>query len=146
MMLLDREQIAALIPHAGAMCLLDGLLQWDVSSIRCRSRRHLTIDNPLRRAGGLGALCGIEFAAQAMALHGRLATGAGEGPKAGYLASLRDVTCRRQRLDLLEGDLIIIAERLAGDESQALYRFAVECDGVELLAGRAAVLLQVPPP
>jgi predicted hotdog family 3-hydroxylacyl-ACP dehydratase len=145
-MLLDHVQIADLIPHAGAMCLLDGVLQWDAASIRCCSRRHLALDNPLRRAGGLGTLCGIEFAAQAMALHGRLAAGVGGPPRAGYLASLRDVTCRRQRLDLLKEDLVVVAERLAGDEGQALYRFAIDCGGVELLAGHAAVLLAVSPP
>ena len=145
-MLLDREGIAALIPHAGTMCLLDGVLQWDQDSIRCLSHRHRAADNPLRRAGGLGVLCGIEFAAQAMAVHGRLAAGAGAPPKAGYLASWRDVTCRVRRLDELAGALTIFAERLAGDEGQALYRFALACDGEELVGGRATVLLAVSAP
>jgi predicted hotdog family 3-hydroxylacyl-ACP dehydratase len=145
-MLVDRERIAALIPHAGAMCLLDGVLHWDAGSIRCLSHRHLALDNPLRRAAGLGGLCGIEFAAQAMAVHGRLAADPGGAPAAGYLVSLRDVTCRAQRLDLLAGPLIILAERLAGDERQALYRFAVEGDGAELLGGRATVLLKARAP
>jgi predicted hotdog family 3-hydroxylacyl-ACP dehydratase len=145
MMPLARAQIAALIPHSGTMCLLDEVLRWDAASIRCLSRRHRAPDNPLRRADGLGMLAGVEFAAQAMAVHGRLSAAAGETPKAGYLASLREVTCREGRLDLLEAPLIVLAERLAGDERQALYRFAVECGGEALLAGRAAVLLAPPP-
>lgn len=141
-MMLDRQQIATLIPHSGAMCLLDGVLRWDDASIRCVSARHRDAGNPLRRAEGLGGLSGIEFAAQAMAVHGRLTAPAGRPPKAGYLVSLRDVACRAPWLDRLEAELVIDAERLAGDEGQALYRFAVTCGALEVIAGRAAVLLE----
>jgi predicted hotdog family 3-hydroxylacyl-ACP dehydratase len=145
-MRLDREEIAALIPHAGAMCLLDRVIDWDSGSVRCVSGRHRLPDNPLARAGALGGLCGIEFAAQAMALHGRLAGTGDARPRMGYLVSLRDVTCRMARLDRIAGDLVITAERLAGEESEALYRFAIESAGARLLEGRATVLLAVPPP
>jgi predicted hotdog family 3-hydroxylacyl-ACP dehydratase len=143
---LDRAAIAALIPHAGAMCLLDGVTDWDATSIRCVSRRHRAADNPLRRASGLGGLCGVEFAAQAMAVHGRLVAPGGTAPRAGYLASLRDVTCRERRLDLLGEELVVTAERLAGDEGQALYRFSLACAGIAVLEGRATVLLGVAAP
>ena len=144
-MRLDHEEIAALIPHAGVMCLLDGVIHWDRGSVRCVSGRHRLPDNPLRRAGALGGLSGIEFAAQAMALHGRL-TAAGEArPRMGYLVSLRDVVCRAARLDGIADDLVITAERLAGEEHEALYRFAVESGGLRLLEGRAAVMLTVVP-
>ena len=145
-MQLAREDIAALIPHSGAMCLLDGVIVWDSDKVRCVSACHRATDNPLRRRGMLGGLSGIELAAQAMALHGRLAAAGGERPRAGYLVSLRDVVCRAPRLDCIDGDLVISAERLAGDERQALYRFAVEGGGAVLLDGRAAVILTAPPP
>ena len=145
-MRLAREDIAALIPHAGAMCLLDGVIDWDRESVRCVSAHHRATDNPLRRADMLGGLSGIELAAQAMALHGRLAATGGERPQAGYLVSLRDVICRVPRLDRIDGDLVISAERLAGDEREALYRFAVEGGGAVLLEGRAAVILTASPP
>jgi predicted hotdog family 3-hydroxylacyl-ACP dehydratase len=144
-MMIGKAEIAGLIPHAGAMCLLDGVLQWDETSIRCVSARHRAPDNPLRRGDRLEAICGVEFAAQAMAVHGRLAGSVGGTPRAGYLASLRDVTCRRQRLDLLAGDLVISAERLMGDAERVIYRFALDCGGIELLAGRAAVVLDAAP-
>ena len=35
MILVDRDTIATMIPHAGAMCLLDGVLGWDETSVRC---------------------------------------------------------------------------------------------------------------
>jgi predicted hotdog family 3-hydroxylacyl-ACP dehydratase len=144
-MVIGRKQIATMIPHAGAMCLLDGVLYWDHASIRCLSARHRDEHNPLRRAGRLSAVCGTEFAAQAMAVHGRLAGGIGRRPQAGYLASVRDVHCRQERLDVLESDLIVTAERLMGDEQRVIYRFALDCAGIEILSGRAAVVLEVLP-
>lgn len=144
-MMIGRAEIATLIPHAGTMCLLDGVLNWDRASIRCVSARHRAEDNPLQRAGRLNAICGIEFAAQAMAVHGRLAGGVGWRSQAGYLASVRDVKCWQERLDLLQSDLVIAAEFLMGDEQRVIYQFALDCAGTEVLSGRAAVVLEVAP-
>ncbi len=139
---LDRGQIAKLIPHAGAMCLLDSVESWDSASIRCLSWRHLAKDNPLRGPKGLGILSSVEFAAQAMAVHSRLSAGSDRRPAAGYLVSLRDVKCRNLRLDNLGRELLIDANLLMGDEKQAVYTFAVGCAGAELISGRAAVILE----
>jgi len=138
---MERDEIARLIPHAGAMCLLDRVLRWDAASIRCLTERHRDADNPLRSHGRLGALSGVEFAAQAMALHGRLAAGGATAPRHGLLVSLRQVTCRRDRLDDIDGEIVVEAERLAGGGSDAIYRFALRAADVELLSGRAAVML-----
>lgn len=141
-MVIGRDKIATLIPHAGAMCLLDRVVHWSATSIRCLSRRHMAEDNPLRSRARLGAICGVEFAAQAMALHGRLCAGLADASRHGYLASVRQVTCRCDRLDAYATDLTIEAERLAGDERQAMYQFALRCNEVELLSGRAAVVME----
>lgn len=141
-MIMDRKKLSAMIPHAGAMCLLDGVLSWDAGSIHCVSRRFRDRDNPLRRRdGSLGAVCGIEIAAQAMALHGGLIAGAGGKAAQGYLASLRDVRLGSGTLDAGVGDLMIMAVRLMGDERGASYGFSLSCGGVERLNGRATVLL-----
>lgn len=132
-----------MIPHAGAMHLLDGVLSWDATRIRCLSHTHRDRQNPLRVDGRLAALCGIEYAAQAMAIHGKLAGDIGNRPRLGYLASLRDVICRRSRLDDLEGDLVVEAERLMGEEGRVIYRFEVGVGDIEVLRGRAAVVLDV---
>jgi len=60
-----------------------------------------------------------------MAIHGVLAGNVGKRPRLGYLASLREVHCSRSRLDDLEGDLIVEAERLMGEESRVIYSFDV---------------------
>lgn len=140
-MLVTRAQIAGLVPHSGAMCLLDGVIQWDAGRILCMSRSHRAADNPLRADGRLPAVCGVEYAAQAMAVHGALAGKVGGRPRAGYLASLRDVVCRRGRLDDLEGDLIVEAEQVAGDGVHVIYRFKLRVGDVEALSGQAMVVL-----
>jgi predicted hotdog family 3-hydroxylacyl-ACP dehydratase len=140
--LISREAIAGMIPHAGAMHLLDGVLSWDADRIRCLSRSHRDRKNPLRMDGRLSALCGIEYAAQAMAVHGVLAGNVGRRPRMGYLASLREVSCSRTTLDDLEGDLVVAAERLMGEENRVIYSFEVGVGDIEVLRGRAAVVLE----
>jgi len=138
---LTKNDIARLIPHTGAMCLLDGVVRWDAARIRCVSQTHRDLENPLRAGAELPAVCGIEYAAQAMAVHGGLAGAGGSKPKAGYLVGLRDVICRRRRLDNLAGDLIVDAERLMGDETRVIYQFTLQVGAFEVLSGRATVVL-----
>jgi predicted hotdog family 3-hydroxylacyl-ACP dehydratase len=143
MIVIDRDRIAAMIPHAGTMCLLDGVLRWDEESVRCVSCRFLDLSNPMRRADGrLGTACGIEIAGQAMAVHGRLVARKDGPPAQGYLASVRDAWLAMPCLDGVSGEVIIDAERLMGDEQGAAYRFAVTNGGVALLGGRATVLFK----
>jgi predicted hotdog family 3-hydroxylacyl-ACP dehydratase len=139
---LDRDWIAARIPHSGSMCLLDAVVAWDAERIRCTATSHLAADNPLRSKGRLASVCGIEYAAQAMATHGAL-VGADDGkrPRVGMLTSVRGVETHVERLDTLEGPLDIEAERMGGDDNTVLYRFTVRCADRLLLSGRAAVIL-----
>ncbi len=138
---LGRDEILTLIPHGGAMCLLDEVLDWDAASVRCLSHRYRASDNPLRRTDGtLGSACGIEIAAQAMAIHGRLTAPAEGTPVPGYLVSLRDVRLAKSRLDDAEGPLTIRATRLMGDTRGATYVFSVTNQEIEMLSGRATVL------
>jgi predicted hotdog family 3-hydroxylacyl-ACP dehydratase len=139
--MLDRAAIAARIPHQGDMCLLDRVLDWNASTIRCSASSHRRADNPLRNDAQLGIAAGIEYAAQAMALHGGLLSDSSQPPRQGYLASVRSVSFHTLRLDEQPGDLLIEAERLSGDANQVLYRFAVSAAGQPLLDGRAAVIL-----
>ena len=123
------------------MCLLEEVLTWDATRVRCRAVSHRLASNPLRAGGRLGAVCGVEYAGQAMAVHGAIvASMSGVRTRRGYLASLRNLVLHVTRLDDLPEDLIASAERLAGDESTALYHFAVSCAGRELLSGRAGVV------
>lgn len=140
--MIDKAAIAALIPHAGSMCLLDEVSAWDTKSIRCIATSHRDPANPLASDGHLGAACGVEYAAQAMAVHGGLSGAVGHRPKAGYLVSLRALTLHRPYLDDLDGDLVVEAEMLAGQGTQMSYGFRLTCRGEPVVEGRAAVLLE----
>jgi predicted hotdog family 3-hydroxylacyl-ACP dehydratase len=138
---LDHAWIEEHIPHRGRMCLLDEVLSWDPAHIRCRATSHRSPDNPLRAHGRLGAACGVEYAAQAMAVHGAImAQMAGTAARAGLLTSVRNLVLRVTRLDDLATDLIASAERLAGDEESTLYEFTLSSGGRELLSGRAGIV------
>jgi predicted hotdog family 3-hydroxylacyl-ACP dehydratase len=157
-MRMNRPWIEARIPHQGRMCLLDEVVEWDPHHVRCRTVTHRAPDNPLRSHERLGVACGIEYAAQAMALHGALAggattadgativggaTGAGAGgpSRVGLLAGVRDVRFNVLRLDDIENDLICEVAHLAGDSLTALYEFALLDRDRILLSGRASVVL-----
>ncbi|HEX8756885.1 MAG TPA: hypothetical protein VF745_11140 [Steroidobacteraceae bacterium] len=143
---LDHGWIETHIPHKGRMCLLHEVLSWDSARIRCRANSHRLADNPLRAHGRLGAACGVEYAAQAMAVHGAIVAAAeGTRARAGLLTSVRNLVLLVDRLDDLEADLIASAERLAGDEGSTLYEFTVTSAGRELLSGRAGIVFAAEP-
>jgi predicted hotdog family 3-hydroxylacyl-ACP dehydratase len=142
---LDRDGIAARIPHAGRMCLLDTLLSWSDEAVSCRATSHADAANPLRGPAGLHASAAIEYASQAMALHGALAAAPGNAPSAGFLAAARSVTLHVERLDTVDGPIVVKAQRLAASGEQAMYRFALEDgSGRALVDGRATVVLNTP--
>jgi predicted hotdog family 3-hydroxylacyl-ACP dehydratase len=138
---LDKSWIAAHIPHQGSMCLLDAVKEWSDLAITCRASSHTDPANPLRANGRLGAANGIEYAAQAMAIHGALIAGDDAAPRLGYLTSVRSVSQHVARLDDLQGELDVCAERLSGDSNNILYQFSLSHAGRCLLEGRAAVVL-----
>lgn len=135
-----RDAIARLVPHQGAMCLLDRALRWDADHIACEAVSHRDPANPLRRGDMLPAACGLEYALQAMALHGALLAG-GRPQRPGYLSSLRDVALGSGRLDTVAGALHVAAASLAAEARGFVYRFEVSGEGRLLLSGRAAIIL-----
>ncbi len=139
---LGRAAIARLVPHGGAMCLLDRALAWDAERILCEADGHASPENPLRRDGMLPAVCGLEFALQAMALHGALTGEGGPRPQpAGVVGALRDVRLDAERLDTVLGPLRVEAEALLAEARGFVYRFEVSGEGRRLLSGQATVVL-----
>jgi predicted hotdog family 3-hydroxylacyl-ACP dehydratase len=145
---LDRNWIESHIPHQGGMCLLNEVLNWNATRVQCRSSTHRDLSNPLRAYGRLAAVCGIEYAAQAMAVHGaliasRITASPKNAPVAGYLASVRNVTLYATRLDDIETDLVATAELVTGDKRTVLYDFSVSGNERVLLAGRATIVFNI---
>jgi predicted hotdog family 3-hydroxylacyl-ACP dehydratase len=155
---LDHDAIAARVPHAGAMCLLHQVVGWDEHRIECIAFGQAPAgagSHPLAHDGRLPATAAIEYAAQAMALHGRLiqerlAAAAGEAdgearpasrePARGFLAGLRSVRLYRRWIDGDPPLLTVRVSRFAGDEVQVLYDFEVLAAD-PIVQGRAVVVL-----
>ncbi|WP_296447939.1 3-hydroxylacyl-ACP dehydratase, partial [Rhodoferax sp. UBA5149] len=98
--------------------------------------------NPLRAYNQLGAACGIEYAAQAMAVHGALlAPPDSSSARVGYLVSVRGTQLHVPRLDDIAVDLRVEATCITRSENNILYQFSVSAAGRLLLDGRAAVVL-----
>lgn len=141
--MLSKADFASLIPHAGEMCLLDEVVEWDAARLHARSASHRRADNPLRADGVLHAVNLCEYAAQAMALHGALCTrNAGGVARPGLLVALRDVRLQVERIDDLPGRLQVHVECLLTLADSLQYAFRVEHRGALLAEGRAAVMLR----
>lgn len=143
---IDHAWIAAHIPHQGSMCLLERVARWDDAGLTCVAASHRDPANPLRAHGRLGAAAGIEYAAQAMAVHGALLASrdadAAAAPKAGFLASVRGTRLHVARLDEVPGTLQVSAQRIHSEGNTILYQFDVASEaGITLLDGRATVIV-----
>lgn len=139
---LNHEEIAARIPHSGTMCLLDTMQSVSETDIVCSALSHHSPDNPLRSHGRLGAAVAVEYAAQAMALHGSILNTKLDIPaQGGRLINVRQLTLHCARFDDLASPLTVRATRLMGDAANVIYSFEVSADGQMIAIGRAGVML-----
>ena len=142
-MQLNQKEIETLIPHSGAMSLLNEVLKWDEDHIVCLANSHRSKHNPLRNENALSSVCGVEYAAQAMAVHGALSkSDPDEEPRPGYLASIKNLDLLVSSLDDIESDLVIEAELLMRDKEFLVYQFRVLSEGLNLLSGRAIISIK----
>ena len=143
MPIISKAVLCRLIPHQGTMCLLDTVEQWDETSILCTTASHREATNPLRRDNQLEAICGLEYAAQAMAAHvGLLQQGKERRLAVGYLGAVKNLRIRATRLDDVKGDLTVQATRLVGEVGSFIYAFRLSAERQELLDGRASIFLK----
>ena len=131
--------VERMLPHAGAMVLIDEIVYADPMRIECRTQAHARAGFPLAADGRVSSLCAIEMAAQAMALHA-----AAEDPahrvRPGRLASLSDVDVRHDRLDDRPGPLRIEAVLEHSTARGGAYRFTIAAGDEVLVSGRALVM------
>lgn len=119
------------------MILLDTVESWTASDIVCITNSHRRAGNPLCRAGMLPAYAAIEFAAQAMAIHGAL-NGNGEA-RAGVLGSVRHFRTLVASLDGIHDTLRVSASLRRGEARCAVYRFAIRTESTDIASGQATV-------
>lgn len=141
--MIARDEIQALIPHQGAMCLWDEVVDWDAARIHLRTHSHCDPTHPLRSADRLHAVHLCEYGAQAMAVHGGLRARERAGrARPGVLVALRGVSLHVERIDDLTGALDCEATPLAEDVNSQQYAFRIVHAGQVIAEGRAAVMLQ----
>jgi len=140
---LSKLELCALLPHGETMCLLHAVESWDSSGIVCVAVSHCDHDNPLRRTDRLNSICGLEYAAQAMAVHVGLTSPLQDvASMIGYLGGIRDLHLQASRLDLYTSPLKIQANLLIGQGTNFMYPFQMTSEGIPLLSGRASIFIQ----
>ena len=138
----EHIDIATLVPHHGAMCLWQEVVEHDANRVLLRTASHRDPQNPLRSDGRLRALHLCEYGAQAMAVHGGLlGRDSGAAVRAGMLVALRGVALHVARIDDLPGELEGEATLLANGADSQQYAFRILHAGTLLAEGRAAVML-----
>lgn len=140
---LTKEELSRLLPHAGAMQLIDLVESWDASAIRCRTRSHHDPANPLRHGTRLDAVTGLEYAAQAMGVHvGLLNRERSTDGLIGYVGGVKDVVLSVDRLDECPAELTIDASRLFEGGDSFMYQFSISSGGHDVMTGRASIFLK----
>jgi predicted hotdog family 3-hydroxylacyl-ACP dehydratase len=136
------EKLAALLPHQGAMCLLDKVVSWDATTLTALATSHQSTTNPLNQGNHLLAHCGVEYAAQAAAVH--LAVKALQQsltvPQKGYLAAVNQLQWQSPYLEYL-GPLTIQVEQLVAQTRGCIYYFNISADNQSQVSGRFSLAL-----
>ena len=127
------------------MRLIDRVISYDEQKIVCESDSHRVANHPLAEDGMISIVCGLEYGAQAMALHGALmAASTGGGPaRRGYLVAASNLRWSAARLDACAAPLIIEAISEFRSENQVAYRFEIRAEAKSVLTGEARVQLSV---
>jgi len=144
MSLISKKDLCQLLPHAGGMCLLDSVVDWNMTTIRCIACSHIDRQNPLRQPDGLASICGLEYAAQAIGVHIGLTTSSDHGPAIGYVGAVKALNLHSPRLDTFKEDLEIECQNLFGQGTSFIYSFVVKAGRAKLLEGRASIFVKLP--
>ena len=143
--MLDKSEIEMLLPHQGAMFLLERVTRFDRNEIECIASNHRDPNNPLRHFDCLPAHVAIEYAAQAAGVHGGLLNRKlrPDAPAlTGYLAVVSNLHWQVERLDDLPGDLEIHARRTAIAPGGVAYHVEMTHHGRSIVSGDLIIALE----
>ncbi len=144
--MLEKSQIEALLPHDGAMFLLDRVCRFDRNEIECSAASHRDPLNPLRQGNCLPVHVAIEYAAQAAGVHGGLLNRElhPDAPaQMGYLAVISQLQWHVARLDDLPDALNIHARRTAVTPGGRAYRVAIHHRQQLIMTGDLIIALAI---
>lgn len=140
MSVIQRHQIAQLIPHGEAMCLLDQVTGWDEYRLSATTASHRREDNPLREKGRLDTVALVEYGAQAAAVHAALQqSGLGEVRPA-YLGAIKKLRLFTRDVDTSVAELQIQAQCVLNNDNGAIYDIRASAKGNDLMAGRIVLI------
>ena len=135
---LNHKEIEQRLPHAGTMSLLNEVIEANSNSLTALAKSHLETNNPLRLNGKIATVNGIEYAAQAMAIHGSLLS---DISPAGYIAAVRNIDINVPFFPETDAPLIIEVQRLMSDKNGFSYQFYINCEQISLISGKITVFL-----
>lgn len=140
---ISAAEIYERIPHDGAMRLLEAVVFWDDKLILCSASSHRDPKHPLRDNGALSSVHALEYAAQAIAVHGSLLMPDGRNPRLQlvYVGTFRGVEMHPGNLD--DGDsavLRISATRVASLPNGWNYEFCVASKNLVFVRGTTVVV------
>lgn len=130
--------VETLVPHTGAMRLIDELLEADATHAVARAtvrNTQLFVDD-----AGMPAWIGIEYMAQTIAAWGGMqARGTGEGPRPGFLLGSRRYACDVPAFPV--GSVLTIDVRLemAGDDGLSMFACTLAQDGTDVARATVSV-------
>jgi predicted hotdog family 3-hydroxylacyl-ACP dehydratase len=134
-MLLNRDQIMAMIPHGNSMCMLSSVESWNNDSIHCSSKYFACNENPLFEMNATNSVLFIEYAAQAAAVHASLLQSQLGEARPAYIGAVKQIELLASVRDL-QSAIDIKATCLLNDRSGAIYEFEVNQGSLALLRGR----------
>ncbi len=140
-MLIQRQQIAGLIPHGEAMCLLDQVTDWDEHHLNATTASHCRADNPLIENGQMGTVALVEYGAQAAAVHAALQQSGFGAARPAYLGAIKKLRLFVPYVDTGAAELQIQAQCIFSDNNGAIYDIRACAEGNDLIVGRIVLVL-----
>lgn len=130
---MELPDIRSLVPHTGAMVLLDRVISVDQENLCAEVRIHA--DSLFAGTDGVGAWVGIEYMAQAIAAHaGYAARLRGEPVKIGFLLGSWRYECRGSIFPLHSVLRIHVFRVLQADNGLASFECRIEDTEKKILA------------
>ncbi|MCO5095184.1 MAG: hotdog family protein [Xanthomonadaceae bacterium] len=130
--------IETVMPHRGAMRLVDRVLEHDAEAISVEAR--VRADGPFHVDGGLPAYVGVELMAQAIACWaGVRARAQGLAPPVGFLLGTRRYEAHVQVFGIGEVLRVTAHRELMADSGLAVFSCTISARGVPLASAHVSV-------
>lgn len=140
----ENADLAKLLPHGAAMCLIDNVLDHNEHGLKCQTEQHQASNCVLLRNGRISLFAAVEMAAQAAALHAarQIVEGSLESVAPMVLGAIRGLEYERDDLNLRElaEPLMVDVQLQHANDATAIYAFSLTAGNMVLMAGRMTLL------